>query len=78
MSGCLRTQLAILCRPIYGSGHRFPSEALPKGRGVSHNGRLCVSALIALSRQAMEYARYEILHDGSAGLPTQNGAPSRI
>ena len=45
--------------------------------GVLH-GRLCVSALIALSRLAMEYARYEILHDRSAGLPTQNGAPSRI
>ncbi|EYC15224.1 hypothetical protein Y032_0037g3398 [Ancylostoma ceylanicum] len=45
--------------------------------GVLH-GRLCVSALIALSRLAMKYARYEILHDRSAGLPTQNGAPSRI
>ncbi|EYC42573.1 hypothetical protein Y032_0526g2942 [Ancylostoma ceylanicum] len=45
--------------------------------GVLHE-RLCVSALIALSRLAMEYARYEILHDRSAGIPTQNGAPSRI
>ncbi|EYC37561.1 hypothetical protein Y032_0780g2295 [Ancylostoma ceylanicum] len=42
------------------------------------DGRLCVSALIALPRLAMEYARYEILHDRSAGLPTQNGASSRI
>ncbi|EYB89927.1 hypothetical protein Y032_0226g2783 [Ancylostoma ceylanicum] len=44
--------------------------------GVLH-GRLCVSALIALSRLAMEYARYEVLHDRSAGLPTQNGTSSR-
>ncbi|EYC20634.1 hypothetical protein Y032_0021g328 [Ancylostoma ceylanicum] len=52
-----------------GSGHSFPSEV---------RRRLCVSALIVLSRLAMEYARYEILHDRSTGPPTQNDAPSRI
>ncbi|EYC02434.1 hypothetical protein Y032_0100g3299 [Ancylostoma ceylanicum] len=38
MRGCLRIQFTILPRSIYDSGHRSASEALPTGRGVSHNG----------------------------------------